>query len=69
MRLTFDDGDAVMSDQFYYVQLEFIPATAQMASVCPLKIRTVRRYKAVVEVPMNLVERKQSENASGNSRR
>jgi len=51
-----------MSSQFFYVQLNFRPKIG--AERVPL----IKRHEAVVEVPKDLVQRKQSETTNENSR-
>jgi|ERR1700722_6993831 hypothetical protein len=51
-----------MSSQFFYVQLNFRPKIE--AERVPL----IKQHEAVVEVPKDLVQRKQSEITSENSR-
>jgi hypothetical protein len=61
MRLSLKEGSCNMSSRFFYVELKFTP-----------RIRTnrlTRQHKAVVEVPKDLVQRKQSEIISAHPRR
>ena len=51
-----------MSSQFFYVQLKFIPKMGID------RVPVITQHEAVVEVPKDLVQRKQSENTSANSR-
>jgi hypothetical protein len=51
-----------MNSQFFYVQLNFRPKIG--ADRVPL----IKQHEAVVEVPKELLQRKQSENTSANSR-
>ena len=62
MRLNLKEKFRNMSSQFFYVQLKFNP------KIGTDKMPVTRRHEAVVEVPRDLVEGKQSENASENSR-
>jgi len=51
-----------MSSQFFYVQLKFTPKMGID------RVPVITQHEAVVEVPKDLVQRKQSENTSANSR-
>jgi hypothetical protein len=51
-----------MSSQFFYVQLKFTPKTGTD------RVPVTKQHETVVEVPKDLVQRKQSENTSENSR-
>jgi hypothetical protein len=51
-----------MSSQFFYVQLKFTPKMGTE------RVPVITQHEAVVEVPKDLVQRKQSENTSANSR-
>ena len=51
-----------MSSQFFYVQLKFNP------KIGTDRMPVTKQHEAVVEVPRDLVERKQAEDASENSR-
>ena len=62
MRLIIKDDFRNMSSQFFYVQLKFRP------KIGTDRMPVTRQHEAVVEVPRDLVERKQAEDASENSR-
>jgi hypothetical protein len=51
-----------MSSQFFYVQLKFTPKMGTD------RVPVTKQHEAVVEVPKDLVQRKQSENTSENAR-
>ena len=51
-----------MYSQFFYVQLNFRPKLGTD------RVPLIKQHEAVVEVPKDLVQRKQSENTSANSR-
>ena len=51
-----------MSSQFFYVQLKFTP------KIETDRVPVTKQHEAVVEVPKDLVQRKQSQNTSANSR-
>jgi len=51
-----------MDSQFFYVQLNFRP------KIGTDRVPLIKQHEAVVEVPKDLVQRKQSENTSANSR-
>ena len=51
-----------MNSQFFYVQLNFRP------KIGTDRVPLIKQHEAVVEVPKDLVQRKQSENTSANSR-
>ena len=51
-----------MSSRFFYVQLKFIPKMGID------RVPVITQHEAVVEVPKDLVQRKQSETTSENSR-
>ena len=51
-----------MSSQFFYVQLKFTPKMGID------RVPAITQHEAVVEVPKDLVQRKQSEDTNANSR-
>jgi hypothetical protein len=51
-----------MNSQSFYVQLNFRP------KIGTDRVPLIKQHEAVVEVPKDLVQRKQSENTSANSR-
>jgi hypothetical protein len=51
-----------MSSQFFYIQLKFIPKMGID------RVPVITKQEAVVEVPKDLVQRKQLEHTSANSR-
>jgi SOS response associated peptidase (SRAP) len=55
IRLTLKEGSCNMSSRFFYVQLKFIPKSG--LTELPMS----KQHGAVVEVPKELVQRKQSE--------
>ena len=62
MRLTLKEEFRNMSSQFFYVQLKFTPKMGID------RVPVITQHEAVVEVPKDLVQRKQSENTRENSR-
>ena len=62
MRLNLKEKFRNMSSQFFYVQLKFSP------KIGTDRMPVTKQHEAVVEVPRDLVERKQAEDASENSR-
>ena len=62
MRLNLKEEFRNMSSQFFYVQLKFNP------KIGTDRVPVTKQHEAVVEVPRDLVERKQAEDASENSR-
>jgi hypothetical protein len=62
MRLSLKEKFPNVSSQFFYVQLKFTPKMGTD------RVAVTKQQEAVVEVPKDLVERKQSENSSENSR-
>jgi len=57
-----EDGGCKMSEQFFYIELKFIPKSGLKG------LPMTRQHGAVVEVPNDLVQRKQSEIINENLR-